>query len=134
MKKILWFLLLIPVLSACQKEDLVDTTLNEIKDVNGLDAFKSEISSGISLVFFHASWCKICKEQRPAVESLAANKEASFAKILEMEYDDNKETVKAFEVTGFPTLVAYKDGKEVQRWKGKGHSEETLLQGLKSHR
>ena len=132
MKNLYLIVFALVLIAGCKKE-LVDTAANDIKDVNSLESLNAEISSGISLVFYHASWCAVCKEQRPAFESLSKNKEAAFANFCEMEFDDNKEAVRAKKVTGFPTLVLYKNGEEKQRWNGKGHSEEVLLKALKDN-
>lgn len=132
MKKAYLIILVLFLIVGCKKE-LVDTAANDIKDINSLESLNSEIATGVSLVFYHASWCEICKEQRPAVESLSKNKEAAFANFCEMEFDDNKEAVRAKKVTGFPTLVLYKNGEEKQRWSGKGHTEEELLKALKDN-
>ena len=132
MKNLYLFILAFVIITGCKKE-LVDTAANDIRDLNSLASLNSEIETGVSLVFYHASWCAVCKEQRPAVESLSKNKEAAFAKFCEMEFDDNKEAVRAKKVTGFPTLVVYKNGEDKQRFNGKGHTEEVLLKALKDN-
>jgi thioredoxin 1 len=129
MKNVYLFILAFVLITGCKKE-LVDTAANDIKDLNSLESLNSEIASGVTLVFYHASWCAVCKEQRPAVESLSKNTEAAFAKFCEMEFDDNKEAVRAKKVTGFSTLVLYRNGEEKQRWNGKGHTEVDLLKAL----
>ncbi len=131
--KNLFLLTLVLLLIVGCKKDLVDTAANDIKDLNGLESLNNEIATGVSLVFYHASWCTICEEQRPAVESLSKNSEAAFANFFEMEFDDNKEAVRAKKVTGFPTIVIYKNGEEKQRFNGKGHSDSDLLKALKDN-
>lgn len=125
-------LLLLVLVSACEKENLVDTSQNELQDVNSLQDFENEISSGVSLVFFHASWCSICAEQRPAVESTSTKSEFSQVFFGEVEYEDNTDINQAYGVNGFPTIVFFKDGVEEARLNGKGHSEEDLAAQLNS--
>jgi len=108
------------------KKDLVDTSTNQIEDVTDLQSFKNQISSGVSLVFFHASWCKICKEQRPHFESAAVNTDLNFVLFLEVEYDDNPEICDEYDVPGFPQTLVFKDGIEQTRLKGSGHNEQEL--------
>lgn len=48
-------------LASCKK-DLVDTTLNDMTDVTALSEFNNLISEGVSMAFFHASWCKNAKK------------------------------------------------------------------------
>lgn len=111
--------------TACKK-DLVDTSANQIEDVTDLQTFKNQISSGVSLVFFHASWCSICKEQRPHFEAASVNSELDFVLFLEVEYEDNPEISDEYNVPGFPQTLVFIDGVEKERLKGSGHSEEEL--------
>jgi thioredoxin 1 len=120
------------IATGCKKE-LVDTSLNEITDVNDLTTLQSNLSEGVSLVFFHASWCAICEEQRPAVEAASTDSELSFVKFYEVEYDDNENIADHYDVPGFPQILIFKDGTEQERFKGKGHSQETLTTKLKSY-
>ena len=131
MRNIILLSTLILTFSACKK-DLVDTTLNDIKDVTSLSEFQSDISSGVSLVFFHASWCHICEEQRPAVEETATNPDLSNVMFFEVEYDDNKDVTNEYNVPGFPQILLFKDGVEQKRYTGKGHTAETLANALKA--
>ncbi len=119
-------------LTSCKKE-LVDTSLNEITDVNSLSDLQTNVSSGVSLVFFHASWCKICEEQRPAVETASEDANLSFVKFYEVEYEENEDISEHYGVPGFPQILIFKDGEEKERFKGKGHSVETLTERLQAY-
>jgi thiol-disulfide isomerase/thioredoxin len=121
------------IFTGCKKEDLVDTSENEISDVSSLQSFDSDIASGTSLVFFHASWCVNCKAQRPAFESAAMNSDVSAALFLEVEHDDHEDITDKYDVNGFPIMVVFKDGVEKSRLTGKGHSEQQIIDLLKQH-
>ncbi len=112
--------------SGCKKE-LVDTSSNQITDIDDLGSFNSSIANGVSLVFFHASWCSICAEERPHVEAASENEDVSFAQFIEIEYDDNKTIFSEYNVDGFPQILIFKDGEEKSRLKGKGHDEAKLV-------
>jgi thioredoxin 1 len=131
MKKMITLLSLIVMLASCKK-DLVDTTANDIPDVTDLASFEQNIAEGVSLVFYHAAWCSKCKEQRPAFEAASNNTESGPAKFFELDYDDYEDIAKKYDVSGFPTMVLYKDGIEVQRFQGTGHSENQLLDAIKA--
>ena len=118
--------------TGCKKE-LVDTGANDITDIDDLGTFKSEIATGVSVVFFHASWCSICAEQRPHVEAASKNEEVKFARVIEIEYDDNKPIFTDFNVDGFPQLLIFKEGTEQTRLKGKGHDEAKLVSLIKQY-
>lgn len=70
------------------------------------------------LVDFTATWCGPCKRLAPVVEALA-EEYAGKVKIGKFDIDASPETPARFKVMAVPTLVFFKNGKEVD-----------LLQGL----
>lgn len=128
MKKYFLFLLVLVFINACdkEKEDLVDTPKNELIDINGLANFETEIDNGVSVVFFHASWCTVCAEQRPAVEASAANISNGSVLFAEVEFEDNVDINMEYGIEGFPTIVFFKDGIEQERFVGRGHSVQQI--------
>lgn len=129
MKNLLAFaLMFVFLVSACdkEKEDLADTEGNEIEDVNSLQDFETKIANGVSVVFFHASWCTVCAEQRPAVESVSMKSDFNTVFFGEVEFEANNDINQPYGVIGFPTIVFYKDGVEANRFAGKGHSEASI--------
>ncbi|MFY0643473.1 MAG: thioredoxin family protein [Bacteroidia bacterium] len=115
--------------SSCKKE-LVDTSMNDFEDVNSNQTFEEIIASGVTLAFFHASWCHNCEEQRPAIEAADADPQLDFVKFIEIEYEDNKEITQNNNVPGFPTQIIFKDGVEKERLTGKGHTVEQITTAL----
>lgn len=113
-----------------EEEPLVDTTQNELVDITSQTQFDDAVKDGVSLIFYHAVWCKLCAEQRPAVEGVSTN--AKFAAVFfgEVEYEEHKDLVKSRKIDGFPTVVVYKDNLEVKRFNGKGHSQQSLEDAL----
>lgn len=82
------------------------------------DNFKSEIleASGVVMVDFFATWCGPCKMMAPIIEELATEYEK--AKIGKLDVDANQKTASEYGVQSIPTLIIYKDGKEVDRLTG----------------
>lgn len=76
--------------------------------------FQSEIASGVTLVDFHATWCGPCRMITPIVEQLAGMLQGK-AKIAKVDIDQSQETTSALQITSVPTLILFKDGKEVKR-------------------
>lgn len=133
MKKLsILFAVLFLFISACdkEKEDIVDTSSNDIEDINTLDRFETVIGQGVSMMFFHASWCTVCAEQRPAFDATSMNSSFTNVSFGEIEFEYNNAINQPYQITGFPTIVIYKDGVEVERFTGKGHSETTLADAL----
>ena len=78
--------------------------------------FNDEVinNKGISVVDFWAPWCGPCKMFSPIFESAKENyKDIKFCK-LNIDEDINNVS-KDFGVMSIPTVVAFKDGKEIKR-------------------
>jgi thioredoxin 1 len=131
MRQILFLIFLFGFTISCKKENLSDSTKNDLKDITSLTEFESSIKSGVSLVFFHASWCPKCASQRPAVEGLTSESELSNVFFGEVEFEDHSDIVSKYEVFGFPTIVIYKDSVEKARFDGQGHSQKSISDKVK---
>lgn len=79
------------------------------------DNFSGEVEEGVTLVDFYASWCGPCKQIAPLLEE--ASNETS-AKILKVDIDAHGEVAGELGVASIPTLVVFKDGKEMARHVG----------------
>ncbi len=71
-------------------------------------------SSTPTVVDFWAEWCGPCHMIAPAVNELA-NEFAGRAQIAKVNADENPEILGRYGVMGIPTLIYFKDGKEVDR-------------------
>ena len=75
--------------------------------------FKHEISKGNSVIDFWAPWCGPCRMMAPGFEEAAKNhKTVKFAKV---NVDDNPDIAQSYNIRGIPTMIFFKDGKEVSR-------------------
>lgn len=81
------------------------------------DNFKDEIASGVVLVDFFATWCGPCKMLSPIIEELATEFEGK-AKIARLDVDQAPHIAGEFGVQSIPTIIIFKDGKEVDRMIG----------------
>lgn len=75
--------------------------------------FSQNIASGVVLVDFYADWCGPCRMLAPILEQV--EKEASGAQIAKVNIDTEQQTASQFQITSVPTMILFKDGKEVGR-------------------
>ncbi len=76
--------------------------------------FNDEIKSGVVLVDFHANWCGPCRMLAPVLEQVAKDIQGK-ASIGKVDIDAEQETAVKFQITSVPTMILFKDGKEVNR-------------------
>jgi thioredoxin len=66
------------------------------------------------LVDFWAEWCGPCRMLTPTVEAVA-EKFVDTAKVVKLNVDENPATAGTYGIKGIPTLIVFKEGKEVER-------------------
>ena len=66
------------------------------------------------MVDFWATWCGPCQMAGPVVDALADDY-AGKIKIGKLDVDANQETAAKFGVMSIPTVILFKDGKEIAR-------------------
>ena len=84
--------------------------ISQITDEN----FSKEVEKGITLVDFHAVWCGPCRMLSPILEEVAEEYKDK-AKVAKVDIDTEQKIAARFQVTSVPTLILFKDGKEVNR-------------------
>lgn len=86
------------------------------------DNFSTEIQKGVTLVDFHANWCAPCRMLAPLLEQVAKEIKGK-ATIAKIDIDSEQKTAGHFQITSVPTLILFKDGKEVNRLIGLRNAE-----------
>ena len=82
------------------------------------------------LVDFWAPWCMPCKIIAPAVEKIADEMKSEI-KVMKANVDEAPEMATELSILNIPTLVLFKDGKELARIIGV-NSKETIEKKIRS--
>lgn len=84
-------------------------------EVNG-NNFKQEVleSTVPVLVDFWAPWCMPCRMLAPIIEKLAEENVGKL-KICKLNTDENQNIAAQYGIQGIPTMIVFKEGKEVGR-------------------
>jgi thioredoxin 1 len=86
------------------------------------DNFKSEIAKGVTLVDFHADWCGPCRMLAPVLDQISVEMKGK-ASVAKVDIDAEQKTAAEFQISSVPTLILFKNGKEVNRLVGLRNAE-----------
>lgn len=79
------------------------------------EGFDKALAAGdLMVVDFWASWCGPCKMLAPTIEKLGEQYEGK-AIVGKVDVDEEQNLAMRFGVMSIPTLVYFKDGKEIDR-------------------
>jgi len=81
----------------------------------GAELSETVAEYGLVLADFYADWCGPCQMLEPIVETIAAETDATVAKI---DIDANQQLAAEYGVQGVPTLVLFADGQPAERLVG----------------
>lgn len=81
------------------------------------ETFSKEIAKGVTLVDFYADWCGPCRMLAPVLEQVSKELSAK-ASIAKVNIDSEQKTASHYQITSIPTMILFKDGKEVSRLMG----------------
>lgn len=81
------------------------------------DNFDDLVKEGLSVADFWAEWCAPCLMLAPTIDELA-EKHKDDATVLKVNVDDNPGLAAKYAIHGIPTVLFFKDGKEVERLVG----------------
>ncbi len=69
------------------------------------------------LVDFSATWCQPCKQLAPTIDAVAQEYDSRL-KVFNVDVEEAQGTAMHFGITGVPTCLLFKGGKEVDRFQG----------------
>ncbi len=103
-----------------------------VKEVSD-SSFETDVlgSSKPVLVDFWAQWCTPCRMLAPTVEAVA-QQYAETANVVKLNVDDNPSTAQRYGIKGIPTLILFREGKEVERVVG-ATSKESITRMIEKY-
>ncbi len=103
--------------------------LKEVSD----SSFEQDVlgSAKPVLVDFWAEWCAPCRMLAPTVAAVAEHY-GDTASVVKLNVDDNPSTAQRYGIKGIPTLILFRDGKEVERVVG-ATSKESIMKMIEKY-
>jgi thioredoxin 1 len=91
------------------------------------ESFDAEVlQAGVPVLLeFWAPWCGHCRAFRPTLEEIAAEL-GDAAKIVAVDAEVHRDLVQKFGVRGVPTLIYFREGKELARQVGAQPKEQVV--------
>lgn len=87
-----------------------------IHEVNGAELEQLVATKTRLFADFYSNTCGPCKMLSFVLEDIA--KSAEDIEIVKINFDENKDILKNYGVTMYPTMILFENGKEVKRLKG----------------
>ncbi|MDB6081229.1 MAG: trxA [Chlamydiia bacterium] len=85
-----------------------------IKTIDDENFSQTLSSNGVVLVDFSAAWCGPCRMLEPVLDALASEVQGKVI-VATVDVDQAPKTTTSFQITSVPTLILFKQGKEVNR-------------------
>ncbi len=89
------------------------------------ETFSNELQADVPvLVDFYADWCGPCRMLAPTLEEISS--ERNNVKIVKVNVDEAEKVAQQFGIMSIPTLMVFKNGKEVSKKVGLCSKEEIM--------
>ena len=80
--------------------------------INSVEEFEKIIKNDKVLVDFYADWCPPCRILSPIIEEIENKK---IIKVLKVNVDELRDLAIKYQILSIPTIIIFKDGREVDR-------------------
>lgn len=85
--------------------------------INSQTEFDTAIRNGAILIDFNAPWCAPCRLQEPILTKIADRFDGRVG-VAVLNIDNHQNIAKELGIQSIPTLVIFKNNKEIQRFVG----------------
>ncbi|MBL6663663.1 MAG: thioredoxin fold domain-containing protein [Flavobacteriales bacterium] len=120
-----WQATQLPLIRTSKKKD---KSIQELS-ISDFDSMLSQ--NNLVLADFHTLWCMPCRKISPMIDELK-EEYINSAQILRIDMDNSELLAESFEIKAVPTLILFKESKEIWRHTGL-ISKEELTRLLDSH-
>jgi len=96
-------------------------------------SFRGHVSRGDHFIMMYAPWCGHCNRLKPDWEKLAKKPGVKGINISKVDCTNNKDTCSKYSVTGYPTLLYFRNGEMVDKYEG-AKTLDALKEYLKTQR
>ena len=85
-----------------------------LQHMNSAEFHEALGKNGVMVVDFWATWCGPCRMLGPTIEKLAATYDGK-AVVAKVDVDKSEDLAARYGIMSVPTVIFFKDGKEVDR-------------------
>lgn len=78
-------------------------------------SFKDALAAGPVVVHVYASWCPVCKAQKPILDTLAKDQALAGVKFVTVDFDKDRQFLRTYRVGNQSVILVFKDGQETAR-------------------
>jgi thioredoxin 1 len=93
-----------------------------VQDLNESNFEEAINSDQVVIVDFHAEWCGPCKTLGPIMEEVSNEG----IKVCAVDVDTNKDLAGKFSVSSIPTVLFFKNGKQIDQFVGVKEKEDIV--------
>jgi len=83
------------------------------------------------LIDFHATWCGPCKQLSPIIQEVSKDM-GEAVRVIKIDVDKNQAVAQNYQIRGVPTMMIFKEGKQLWRQSGV-LSKEVIKAELQKH-
>jgi len=78
-------------------------------------SFEDALAAGPVVVHVFASWCPVCKAQKPILSALATDQALAGVRFVTVDFDKDRQFLRTYRVGNQSVILVFKNGQEAAR-------------------